>query len=99
MRNTASQTDGMTVKLGISLSDETHAAIAAAAKAEDLPLSTFVDRVLAREIFRRGVDDHNDMLREAGLADPDRLRTRIDARQQSISDWKSAHRRTEGGVA
>ncbi|MGH4015843.1 MAG: hypothetical protein ACRDSL_18360 [Pseudonocardiaceae bacterium] len=89
----------MTAKLGISLSDETHAAIAAAAKAEGLPLSTFVDRVLAQEIFRRGVDDHNDMLREACLADPDRLRTRIDARQQSIGEWKAARRRTEGGVA
>ncbi len=94
----------MTVKLGISLSDETHAAVAAAAKAEGLPLSTFVDptfvdQVLAREIFRRGVDDHNDMLREAGLADPDRLRSRIDARQQSLGAWKAAHRRTEGGVA
>ncbi|MGH3889326.1 MAG: hypothetical protein ACRDSZ_22665 [Pseudonocardiaceae bacterium] len=60
----------MTVKLGISLSDQTHAAIAAAAKAEGLPLSTFVDRVLAREIFRRGVDDHNDMLHEAALPIP-----------------------------
>ncbi|HEY2765233.1 MAG TPA: hypothetical protein VGJ13_14685 [Pseudonocardiaceae bacterium] len=89
----------MTVKLGISLSDETHAAIAAAAKAENLPLSTFVDRVLAREMFRRGVDDHNDMLREAGIADPNHLRARVDARQQSIGEWKTAHRRTEGGVA
>ncbi|MGH3897413.1 MAG: hypothetical protein ACRDTA_04005 [Pseudonocardiaceae bacterium] len=88
----------MTIKLGISLSDETHAAIAAAAKAEDLPLSTFIDRVLAREIFRRGVDDHNNMLHEAGLADPDHLRTRIDARQQSIGEWKAAHRSAEGGV-
>jgi len=97
MRNTAGQTDGVTVKLGISLSDETHTAVAAAAKAEGLPLSTFVDRVLAREIFRRGVDDHNDMLREAGLADPDYLRTKIDARQQFLGEWKAAHR-AEGGV-
>jgi hypothetical protein len=89
----------MTVKLGVSLSDETHAAVAAAAKAEGLPLSTFVDRVLAREIFRRGADDHNDMLREAGLADPDHLRTRINARQQSLGAWKVAHRSAEGGVA
>ncbi|MGH3932864.1 MAG: hypothetical protein ACRDTF_23150 [Pseudonocardiaceae bacterium] len=89
----------MTVKIGISLSDATHTAVAAAAKAEGLPLSTFVDRILAREIFRRGIDDHNDMLREAGLADPDYLRTRIDARQQSLGEWKAAHRRTEGGVA
>ena len=84
MRNTASQTDGMTVKLGISLSDETHAAVAAGPNGPGRPDDTVVSRVSCRD---------------AGLADPDRLRTRLDARQQSISDWKSAHRRTEGGVA
>lgn len=89
----------MTVKLGISLSDDTHQGAVAAAEADGLPLSTFVDRVLARELYRRGLDDHNAMLREAGLADPDQLARKVDARQLALAEWKAAGRAAEGGVA
>jgi hypothetical protein len=89
----------MTVKFGISLSDETHAAVVAAAREAGLPLSSFIDRVLAREIFRRGVDDHNAMLREAGLADTAELQQRVEARQRDIDEWKGAQRRGNGGAA
>lgn len=87
----------MTVELGGSLSDETHRGAVATAKAEGLALSTFVDRVLARELIRRGVDDHNEMPRQAGLADPHQLRAKVTARQQAIADWKSAGRPAESG--
>lgn len=96
MRSTAGQTESMTVKLGISLSDETHRAAVAAAQAEGLALSTFVDRVLARELFRRGVDDHNAMVRQAGLAEPDLLRVKVAERQRAIGEWKAACRSAEG---
>ncbi|MGQ0573270.1 MAG: hypothetical protein ACT4RN_03580 [Pseudonocardia sp.] len=82
----------MTVKLGISLSDDTHRRAVEAARADGLPLSTFIDRVLARELYRRGVDDHNAMLREAGLADPDKLQAKVEARQRMIDEWKLANR-------
>lgn len=88
----------MTVKLGISLSDETHQAAVTAAKAEGLHLSTFIDRVLARELYRRGVDDHNDMLREAGLAEPDLLRAKVTERQRAIDEWKAATRSVDGSA-
>jgi len=86
----------MTVKLGISLSDETHHAAVAAAKAEGLALSAFVDRVLARELFRRGVDDHNEMVRQADLAEPDLLRVQVTERQRAIGEWKAAGRSADG---
>jgi hypothetical protein len=89
----------MTVKFGISLSDETHAAVVAAAREAGLPLSTYIERLLAREIFRRGVDDHNAMLREAGFADPGGLQQRVEARQRDIDEWKGAQRRGNGGAA
>jgi hypothetical protein len=89
----------MTVKLGISLSDQTHAAAVAAAAAEGLALSTFIDRTLARELFRRGVDDHNVMLRQAGLAEPDELNAKVAARQRAIDEWKVAVRKRDGGAA
>ncbi len=89
----------MTIKLGISLSDETHSAAVAAAEADGLALSTYVDRVLARELYRRGVADHNRMLREAGLADPDRLTEKVDARQHATTEWKAARRRADDGAA
>lgn len=95
---TRGHTGGMTVKLGISLSDDTHAAAVAAAEADGLALSTFVDRVLARELYRRSVEDHNQMLREAGLADPDRLARKVDARQRAIAEWKAATRAGDGGA-
>lgn len=87
----------MTVKLGISLSDETHAAAVAAARADGLALSTFVDRVLARELYRRGIDDHNAMLHAAGLADPEQLSAKVDARQRAIAEWKATGRAAEDG--
>ena len=94
MQSTAGQTVSATVKLGMSLSDETHHA--AAAKAEGLALSAFVDRVLARELFRRGVDDHNEMVRQAGLVEPDLLRGKVAERQRAIGEWKAAGRSAEG---
>lgn len=96
MQSTAGQTVSMTVKLGISLSDETHHAAVAAAKAEGLALSAFIDRVLARELFRCGIDDHNEMVRQAGLAEPDLLRVKVAQRQRAIGEWKVAGRSVEG---
>ncbi len=84
----------MTVKLGVSLSDATHGAAVSAAAHEGLPLSTFIDQVLARELFRRGVSDHNAMLREAGLADPKRLRTKAAALRTHHEEWKLPQRRS-----
>lgn len=78
----------MTVKLGISLSDRTHQAAVAAAQADGLALSTFVDQTLARELFRRGVDDHNEMVRQAGLAQPNLLRDKVAERQRALGEWK-----------
>ncbi len=83
----------MTAKLGISLSDATHTAAVSAAADEGLPLSAFIDRVLARELFRRGVSDHNAMLREAGLADPEQLRAKTAALRTQHEEWKLSQRR------
>lgn len=76
--------------------DEVHAAARSAAAAEGVPLSTFIDHAVAREIYRRQVAEHNAMLRNAGT-DPDELRARAMARRARHQEWKDAHARPSDG--
>jgi hypothetical protein len=79
----------VTVKFGISMRDEVHAAANTAAAADGVPLSTFIDRAVAREIYRRQVAEHNAMVRDAGRH-PDQLRDRAAARRARHQEWKKA---------
>jgi hypothetical protein len=86
----------VTVKFGISMRDEIHAAASTAAAAEGVPLSTFIDRVVGREIYRRQVAEHNAMLRDAHAADPGELHARVEARRARHRQWKAVARDDHG---
>ena len=69
---TISQTGSMTVKIGISLPDATHARALEHARSVGITLSGLVDAALKTELTRRELTDHMAMLAEAD--DVDRLR-------------------------
>ncbi len=84
---TISQTGSMTVKIGISLPDATHARALEHARSVGITLSGLVDAALKTELTRRELTDHMAMLAEAD--DVDRLRERARARSSALSGWKT----------
>jgi hypothetical protein len=84
---TTGQTDGMSVKVGISLPDRTHARAVEHARSTGTTLSGLIDAALRAELTRREVADHVAMLAEAD--DADRLHARARTRSRALSAWKS----------
>lgn len=84
---TIGQTDGMSVKVGISLPDTTHARAVEHARSMGTTLSGLIDAALRAELTRREVADHVAMLAEAD--DLDRLHARARARSGALSAWRS----------
>jgi hypothetical protein len=84
---TTGQTGGMSVKVGISLPERTHARAVERARSMGTTLSGLIDAALRAELTRREVADHVAMLAEAD--DADRLRARARARSRALSAWKS----------
>jgi hypothetical protein len=84
---TTGQTDGMSVKVGISLPDRTHARAVEHARSTGTTLSGLIDAALRAELTRREVADHVAMLAEAD--DVDRLHARARTRSRALSAWKS----------
>jgi hypothetical protein len=81
------QTTGMTVKVGISLPDTTHARALEYARSTGTTLSGLVDAALRAELTRHELADHMAMLAQA--EDPDRLRQRARARAEALAAWKT----------
>jgi len=81
------QTTGMTVKVGISLPDTTHARALAYARSTGTTLSGLVDAALRAELTRHELADHIAMLAQAD--DTDRLRRRARARTEALTAWKT----------
>jgi len=77
----------MTVKVGISLPDATHARAVEHAYSAGTTLSGLVDAALKAELTRRELADHVAMLAEAD--DVDRLREHARARSSALSGWKT----------
>jgi hypothetical protein len=77
----------MTVKVGISLPDATHARALEHARSAGTTLSGLVDVALKAELTRRELAEHVVMLAEAD--DVDRLRTRARWRNRALSAWKT----------
>ncbi|MEO7196127.1 MAG: hypothetical protein ABIZ05_15160 [Pseudonocardiaceae bacterium] len=77
----------MTVKVGISLPDATHARAVEHARSAGTTLSGLVDTALRAELTRRELAEHMVMLAEAD--DADRLRARTRARSRALSAWKT----------
>lgn len=77
----------MTVKVGISLPDTTHARAVEHARNAGTTLSGLVDAALKAELTRRELADHVMMLAEAD--DVERLRARARARSHALSAWKT----------
>ncbi|MGH4001133.1 MAG: hypothetical protein ACRDTJ_27155 [Pseudonocardiaceae bacterium] len=77
----------MTVKVGISLPDATHARALEHARSTGTTLSGLVDTALKAELTRRELADHMAMLAQA--EDVDRLRERAQARSHALSAWKT----------
>lgn len=86
---TISQTGGMTVKVGISLPDATHARALEHARNAGTTLSGLVDAALKAELTRRELADHVVMLAEAEAGDVERLRERARSRSHALSAWKT----------
>ncbi len=84
---TTGQTDSMTVKVGISLPDTTHARALEHARSTGTTLSGLIDAALKAELTRHELADHVAMLVEAD--DTDRLRTRAQARSRALAAWKT----------
>lgn len=84
---TISQTTGMTVKIGISLPDATHARALEHARKSGITLSGLVDAALKAELTRRELADHVEML--AAADDVDRLRQRARSRSSALAAWKT----------
>jgi hypothetical protein len=87
MGPTFGQTGGMTVKVGISLPDATHARAVQHARSTGTTLSGLVDAALTAELTRRELAEHVVMLAEAD--DVDRLHARTRARSSVLSAWKT----------
>ena len=83
---TIGQTGGMTVKIGISLPNSTHARAVEHAYSIGTTLSGLVDAALKAELARRELADHVGMLAEAD--DVERLRERARSRSSALSAWK-----------
>lgn len=79
----------MTVKVGISLPDATHARAMEYARSTGTTLSGLVDEALRAELTRREVADHVAMLAEAETGDGERLRARAQERSRMLSAWKT----------
>ncbi len=77
----------MTVKVGISLPDATHARALQHARSAGTTLSGLVDAALRAELTRRELADHVVMLAEAD--DVERLRARAQSRSRALSAWKT----------
>ncbi len=77
----------MTVKVGISLPDATHARALEHARSAGTTLSGLVDAALRAELARRELAEHVVMLAEAD--DVDRLRARAQSRSRALSVWKT----------
>jgi hypothetical protein len=84
---TIGQTGSMTVKVGISLPDATHARALQHARSAGTTLSGLVDAALKAELTRRELADHVMMLAEAD--DVERLRARAHSRSRALSAWKT----------
>ena len=76
----------MTIKVGVSLPDTTHARAVRQAEDAGTSLSGLIDVALRAELTRRELADHVAMLAEAD--DPQRLRERAQAQQEALSAWK-----------
>lgn len=77
----------MTVKVGISLPDATHARAVEHARTAGTTLSGLIDTALKAELTRRELAEHVKMLAEAD--DADRLRSRARLRTDSLTIWKT----------
>lgn len=77
----------MTVKVGISLPDSTHARAVELARSAGTTLSGLVDAALRAELGRRELAEHVAMLAQAD--DPDRLRERARRRTAALAAWKT----------
>ncbi|MPZ66332.1 MAG: hypothetical protein GEU83_12755 [Pseudonocardiaceae bacterium] len=77
----------MTVKVGISLPDTTHARALEHAHSAGTTLSGLVDAALKAELTRRELADHVAMLAEAD--DVDRRHDRVRSRSSAQSAWKT----------
>ncbi len=77
----------MTVKVGISLPDATHARALQHARSAGTTLSGLVDAALKAELTRRELADHVMMLAEAD--DVERLRARAQSRNRGLAAWKT----------
>jgi hypothetical protein len=84
---TIGQTTGMTVKVGISLPDMTHARALEHARSIGTTLSGLVDAALRAELTRHELADHIAMLTQAD--DRDRLHQRARARAEALAAWKT----------
>ena len=84
---TIGQTGSVTVKVGISLPDATHARALEHARSLGITLSGLVDAALKAELTRRELADHVAMLAEAD--DVGRLRERARSRSGALSAWKT----------
>ena len=76
----------MTVKVGVSLPDSTHARALEQAQSSGTTLSGLIDEALRSELTRRELADHVAML--AGADDEERLAHRATARRNALSAWK-----------
>lgn len=81
------QTAGMTVKVGISLPDTTHARALEHARSIGTTLSGLVDSALRAELTRHELADHIAMLTQAD--DTNRLLQRAQARTEALAAWKT----------
>ncbi|HEX6402686.1 MAG TPA: hypothetical protein VF003_05940 [Pseudonocardiaceae bacterium] len=77
----------MTVKVGISLPDATHARALEHARSTGTTLSGLIDAALKAELARRELVDHMAMLAEAD--DTKRLHERARLRSHALSAWKT----------
>lgn len=84
---TIGQTARMTVKVGISLPDTTHARALEHARSSGTTLSGLIDAALRAELTRHELADHVAMLTQAD--DADRLRQRAQARTDVLAAWKT----------
>jgi hypothetical protein len=77
----------MTVKVGISLPDTTHARALEHARSTGTTLSGLIDAALRAELTRHELADHMAMLAQAD--DRDQLRQRARARTEALAAWKT----------
>ena len=83
---TIGQTEGMTVKVGVSLPDSTHARALEQARSSGTTLSGLIDEALRSELTRRELADHVAML--AAADDEQRLARRAATRRDALAAWK-----------